>query len=412
MRCERMVQGGLCLAHADGVTLMVDGGIPDELVDVSLTFRKGRTWFGAVERVLEASPDRAVPPCPYVPECGGCQLQHIAYPRQLDLKRDILLDALRRARVAIPEPRLHGMTDPWRYRWRGEFHVIPGKDGVARAELGFNRARSWRKVAVDDCRIHHPSISRSLPVLRELVRRAASDAATVLHVTAGEDGEELLLRTKPASALDRRALDEMAASLPTSPRWSTDLTTLHWRGRTFRVAPESFIQVSWGQLDLLYGSALVALGSVRDARVVDAYAGVGVLSTVLAAEAREVICIENNRSAVHMGRLNARINGVDGRLRYVLASVEEALPRIAAEAPVDGLLLDPPRAGCDARVTAWLALTGPARVVYVSCDPATLARDLHLLVASGPYAVESLDLVDMFPQTHHIETVVSLSRTG
>lgn len=407
-----MVHGGLCLAHAEGATLLVDGGIPDELVEVGLTFRKGRTWFCRVERVLEASPDRVQPPCRYVPECGGCQLQHVAAPRQLALKGEVVLDAMRRAGVVVPGIRLHGMADPWRYRWRGEFHVIPGEEGVADAELGFNRARSWRKVAVDDCLIHHPRIAGSLPRLRELVRRGGSAQLSVLHVTVGEAGDELLLHAKPASALDRGVVDTMAASLPEPERWSTDLTTLHWRGRAFRVAADSFIQVSWGQLDTLYGCVIAALGDLRGLRVVDAYAGIGVLSAVLAEQAGEVVCVENNRSAARMGQLNARINEVSDRVRYVVSAVETALPHLAVAEAVDRLVLDPPRAGCDGAVTAWLALAGPPRVVYVSCDPATLARDLHLLVASGPYAVESFDLVDMFPQTHHVESVVALSRGG
>jgi 23S rRNA (uracil1939-C5)-methyltransferase len=390
-----MVHGGLCLAHAAGATLLVDGGIPGELVEVALTFRKGRTWFCRVEGVREASPDRVAPPCPYLPDCGGCQLQHVAYPRQLLLKRDVVLDAMRRAGVAVPE-----------------FHVIPGERGMADAALGFNRARSWRKVAVDDCLIHHPRISGSLPRLRELVRRGGASGLSVLHVTAGEGGVELLLRPKPAGALDRAVVDEMAAVLPEPERWSTDLTTLHWRGRAYRVTPESFMQVSWGQLDALYGCVLAALGEVTGRRVVDAYAGIGVLSVVLAADAREVVCIESNRSAARMGRLNGRINEVGDRLRYVVEPVESALPAVAGADAIDSLILDPPRAGCDGRVTGWLALAGPPRVVYVSCDPATLARDLHLLVASGPYVVDALDVVDMFPQTFHVECVVALRRQG
>ena len=391
---------------------MVDGAIPGELVEVSLGFRRGGAWICRTEAVLEASPDRVTPPCPYVPACGGCQLQHVAYPRQLALKREVVLDAMRRARVPVPEPRMHGAGEPWRYRWRGEFHVIPGAAGMADASLGFNRARSWRKVAVEDCLIHHPRISSALPRLRELARRAGSPALTLLHVTAGEEGDELLLRSKPASALDRVVVDEMASALPVPQRWSTDLTTLRWRGRSFRVSPDSFIQVSWGQLDTLYGCVLEGLGELRGRRVVDAYAGIGALSAVIAAEAASVVCIESNRSAARLGRLNARINEVSERLSYVAAPVETALPEVAAAAPVDLLVLDPPRAGCGGRVTAWLALAGPPRAVYVSCDPATLARDLHVLVASGPYSLESLDVVDLFPQTHHVEAVATLSRSG
>jgi 23S rRNA (uracil1939-C5)-methyltransferase len=180
----------------------------------------------------------------------------------------------------------------------------------------------------------------------------------------------------------------------------------------YRVTPESFVQVNWTQMDALYAAAMSAVGAVEGRRIVDAYAGVGVLATHLAARAREVVCIESSRAAARMGVLNARVNEVSDRVRYVLQPVEDALPVIGAEAPIDALVLDPPRAGCGGRVTGWIALAGPPRVVYVSCDPATLARDLHLLVASGPYEITALDIIDMFPQTYHLESVVALQRTG
>jgi 23S rRNA (uracil1939-C5)-methyltransferase len=122
------------------------------------------------------------------------------------------------------------------------------------------------------------------------------------------------------------------------------------------------------------------------------------------------VCIESNRDSARLGVLNADLNGCTSRVRFVAQPVEEVLPEVGAAA--DAILLDPPRAGCDPRVTAWLALAGPAKLVYVSCDPATLARDLRLLSVSGPYRVESYELVDMFPQTHHIESVVTLARAA
>ncbi|HZS13889.1 MAG TPA: class I SAM-dependent RNA methyltransferase [Candidatus Dormibacteraeota bacterium] len=411
LRIEHMVHGGACIARTDdGEVIMVDGAIPGELAEVELRHRRRRLWYAVVVALREASPHRVAAPCPYVPECGGCQLQHVAGGHQLDLKRDIVLDAMRRQKVALPEVRVHGMADPWRYRRRGEFHVVPGAHGARDAGLGFNRARSWTAIAVEDCLIHHDTIARSLPALRQAVRDSGDDALTVLHVTVGDDGRELLVRGKPKRALDPTAVDTAAESLPPDIHWNTDSTTLRWRGHLFRVMPESFIQVNQQQMDVLYGLALDALGDVRDLRVVDGYAGIGVLSTAVAETAREVVCIEENPVAVHMGRLNARLNGVEERLRYVCAPVEKALAQVAAEGPVDAVVLDPPRAGCEGGVTGWLALAGPERVVYVSCDPATLARDLHVLVSSGPYSVASFDLVDMFPQTHHVESVVGLRR--
>ena len=407
-----MVHGGGCLSRTeDGDHLLVGGALPGELVEAELTRRRGGAWWASTVTVVEASPHRVTPPCPYVPDCGGCDLQHVAYDHQLELKRGIVEDAMRRQAIELPAPiRVHGMDSPWRYRLRGEFHVVPGAQGMPDAGLGFNRARSWTPIAVEDCLIHDPAITESLALLRSAVQRGADDRLSVLHLTAGDGGAELLIRPRPASALDPVVLDQAAAQAPR--RWMTDSTTLAWRGRDFRVRPETFIQVNAVQMDRLYTCVLDGIGPIAGVRVVDAYAGIGMLACVLAERAAEVVCIEENPATVRIGMLNARLNGVEDRLRYVARPVEEALAEVAAAAPVDAVLLDPPRAGCAGGVTGWLALAGPSRVVYVSCDPATLARDLHVLVASGPYAVERLELLDMFPQTHHVETVVALRRAG
>ena len=405
-----MVHGGLCLGRLDdGTALFIDGAIPGERVQAELDHRKGRVWFARVAGVAAASEHRVAAPCPYYGVCGGCQLQHVSYAYQLELKTLIVRDALRRQHVAVPEEiAVHGMDDPWRYRWRGEFHVVRGAAGLRDARLGFNRLRSWRPVAIDDCLIHHPRIAAAIPELREMVRDGGADDLTSLHVTAGEEGAELLVQARPQGALPSAAVDRRARA--TEQRWSTTYTTLRWRGHAFRVSPLTFIQVNWGSLDALYGAALRGLGDPGGRSVVDAYAGIGVLACELAAGGASVVCIESNRDSAQLGVLNAEMNGCAGAVRYVADAVENALPLAAAGA--DAVVLDPPRAGCDPRVTAWLALAGPAVIVYVSCDPATLARDLRVLTVSGPYRLESLELVDMFAQTHHVETVATLRRAS
>jgi 23S rRNA (uracil1939-C5)-methyltransferase len=418
-----MVHGGACLARPErdpqAPAILVDGAIPGELVDVEITGRRRGVTRGRVVDVVEASGDRVEAPCPYYGECGGCDLQHVAYERQLALKRDVVIDSMHRQRVEVPagEVRVHGMRDPWRYRWRGEFHVVrerpgggvtgdPGRGRVI--GLGFNRARSWTPIAVTDCLIHHDAIAGSLDELAELVRDAATPDLTALHLTVGEDGSELLVAPRPHAALAPAALDAAAVEHSSSDaRWVSAGTTLHWEDLAARVEPQSFIQVNQEQMGVLYERALQALGDVRGAEVVDAYAGIGMLSAAIARAGARVLCIEENRAAARLGVLNARLNGVAERVHYIPRRVEDALADVGA---VDAIVLDPPRAGCGGSVTGWLALVGPPRVVYVSCDPATLARDLHVLVASGPYVLESLELVDMFPQTHHIECVAALRR--
>lgn len=409
-----MVHGGACLARlGDGTGLLVDGGIPGETVVAEVSGRRRSAWFARSVEVLEPSPHRVVPPCRYVPACGGCDLQHVEYAHQLRLKRDIVADALRRAGVDPPEPvGVHGMDDPWHYRWRGEFHVVPGQRGLPDASLGFNRARSWVPVAIEECLIHHRTINQCLPGLRDAVRRGGRAGLNVLRLTVGEGGDELLVRERPAGSLDAAAVDGTSLELPTGRRLGVLSTSLEWRGLSFRVLPETFIQVNWVQMDRLYQLVLDGLGPVRGRSIVDAYAGIGILGCHLAREGAAVLCIEENRLSATVGVRNAELNGVADRLRYRAEPAETELPLAAAEGPVDAVILDPPRAGCDGRVTAWLALAGPERLVYVSCDPATLARDLHVLATSGPYRIERLDLVDMFPQTHHIESVATLVRGG
>jgi len=408
--CGQMVHGGLCVAHPDdATTVLVDGAIPGETVEVELRFRKSKTWFASVASVIDASPHRVAAPCPYVPDCGGCQLQHVEYSHQLEMKRAIVLDALQHQGVPAPQSiDVAGMDEPWRYRWRGEFHVVPGGQGVSDAGLGFNRARSWRPIAVDDCLIHHRAITDSLPLLGSIVRTGGTADLRVLHVTVGDTGGELLIRAKPRRALSDAAIDDAAVRGEGEMRLATDSTSLTWRGHSYRVTPDAFIQVNWQQMDALYASVVRGLGDYSGKRIIDAYAGVGVLAVELAARAQTVVCVESSRATARMGVLNARLNDAADKVTYVLEPVEEALPRLGVDPEHDLLILDPPRAGCDSRVTAWLALAGPDRVVYVSCDPATLARDLHVLVASGPYRIARLEIVDMFPQTYHVECVTTL----
>jgi 23S rRNA (uracil1939-C5)-methyltransferase len=410
--CGHMVHGGLCVAHPDdATTVLVDGAIPGETVDVELRFRKKRTWFANVATVVDASSDRVVAPCPYVPDCGGCQLQHVEYGRQLDTKRAIVLDALQRQGVTAPQSiAVTGMQDPWHYRWRGEFHVVPGVQGVSDAGLGFNRARSWRPIAVEDCLIHHRTITASLPLLRSIMRCGGTSELRAVHVTVGDGGNELLIRGKPRRALSDEAIDDAAVRADDAPRLATDSTSLTWRGHSYRVTPDAFVQVNWQQMEALYAAVIRGLADYEGKRVIDGYAGIGVLAVELATGAEAVVCVESGRTAARMGVLNARLNEVSERVTYAVEPVEQALPHLSIDPEHDRLILDPPRAGCDSRVTGWLALAGPDRVVYVSCDPATLARDLHVLVASGPYRIASLEIVDMFPQTYHVESVTVLVR--
>ncbi len=410
---EKAVYGGLTRTHLDDGTLVFAGNaVEGERGTVELQYRKKNIWFGRMTDVAVPSKDRMRAPCAFADRCGGCQLQHMAYPAQVVMKRTIVEEALQHEGVILPaDVRVHAMEEPWSYRYRGEFHVVPGAGGMENARLGFNEHRRWVPVAVDDCMIHHETIRNALPALVELVQRGGLPGLSTLHCTVGEHGAELLLRAKPAGMLRRDVLEEIALRSDSSVRWSTDATTLHWRSFAFRITPDTFIQVNWEMMDTLYQCVLDAVAKSHAQHILDAYAGIGVMSSAFAAAGAEVTCIESNPASVQLGMLNSRMNALEHGLHFIRGSVEDLIADQLGKV-CDHAVLDPPRSGCEPRVVGALVLQGPQHVTYVSCNPSTLARDLHVLVASGPYVPTRIDIVDMFPHTYHVETVVHLEREG
>lgn len=397
---DRLVYGGECRALLPGGdVVLAAGAIPGEPCRIRLARRSKGVWFGSVVGVAEPSPLRRTPPCRFAGRCGGCQLQHIEDSVQLPMKRQVVLDLLRHEKVPLPDDiRDHPASNPFGYRRRGEFHVLRE---AGTTSLGFNEHRRWTQVAIDDCLIHHADIRSSLPQMRELAE--LSPGMRSIHVTAGD--EELLIRGKPESSWNEEAADRLATA-PGGRPWSVSGTTLSWRGHVFRVTPETFLQVNLTMMDVLYQTVLDDV-AVTEGRVLDAYAGIGVLATEIASQGREVMLVESNAASVALGRLAASMNGVEDRIEFLLAPLEDASLAFGSFGLV---LLDPPRAGCDASVTTRLALDPAPRVTYVSCNPSTLARDLRVLVRLGPYDLVRLDCVDMFPQTYHVETVAHLAR--
>jgi 23S rRNA (uracil1939-C5)-methyltransferase len=397
---ESLVHGGEALGRTEGLVSFVDGGIPGETVEMAVRERRRSYVRGDVTQVLKASPDRVTPPCPYFGSCGGCQWQHLAYPAQLRAKRDILCDQLRRQGTQVdPEAiAVHGMADPWRYRIRGQFHVLRRGGTVS---LGFYQRRTYRTLAIEDCLIHDARIVAALPAFGRALAAVGSGVRGLQLTVSPSRAELLWLGLPPGSAppeVGARAGDELPALHVTD-----DSIGIEDDGRQFRLRNETFVQVNAQQMPRLYGLVVDALALQGSERVVDAYAGIGVLSARLAARAAEVWCLEEHPVAVRLGELNARVNG-QANLRYLRGAVEKTLGQVPA--PCHAVVLDPPRAGCEAAAVGALLRLRPARIVYISCDPASLARDLRRL--DPGYAVEQLSVVDMFPQTYHVESVASL----
>ncbi|MEA2646419.1 MAG: hypothetical protein QOE92_1502 [Chloroflexota bacterium] len=416
-----MTYGAAALARtAEGQVVFVDDALPGERVVAELVKRKRRYLQARAAEVLAPSADRIEPPCPYVPECGGCQWQHASYEAQVAMKLQVLGETLRRAGASAPAAEAVPAADPFRYRIRGELHVLPPDPASgAGHRLGFNRRRTYEAVAVDDCLIHHPHITEAFDGICSALDAAGAGAMRAIRLTAHPTRRELLWHPVGGAA----APGLHGALVEALDPWlvQQDSITLEYdRGRIdggagtamFRVDSESFVQVNHEQAHNLYGVALRYLGD-RPGAVVEGYAGFGAMSALAgsrpdeAARPTRVTLVEENRAAATLARLHMRLHGVEGA--SVLAGrLEERLALLEPD-EVDSVLIDPPRAGCAPEVVRELARLQPGRIVYVSCDPATLGRDLKALAAEG-YVVAAQTMVDMFPQTYHVETVSLLQK--
>ena len=418
---------------ADGRAVFVPGAIPGETVEIEITREKGRFCEASLSDVLEPSPHRAAPACPHAGVCGGCQGRHMDYAHTLALKRQIVADALARiGGVDAPVVRKTlGCETPERYRNKAEYPVA-WQDG--RAVIGMHAGASNRVVPIDDCLLQAPQSAEALrffarrlndlPCARQVkflvtrVNRAGelmlivcADAPVQSQIEAlapalrsGVPGLESLwfcrLNRRPAHALDGRC----------ARLWGAEALDETLLGLMFQVSPQSFFQVNPAQTERLYACALEAAGLTADRglNVLDAYCGAGTITLAAARRAKSALGIEIVAPAIADARRNARRNGLEERARFICGDAAREIPRLLSRGErFDAAILDPPRKGCDAALLEALIRARIPTLAYVSCNPATLARDVKLLCAGG-YRLEWAQPVDMFAWTGHVETVVSL----
>ena len=381
LRLEAWGSLGEAVAHQDGREIRVFGGIPGELV-VAEVVRDRRDYVAArAVEILEPSPDRVTPRCPYFGPCTGCQWQHLAYSRQLEVKRQRVVEALKDLGGSGAPPVLPTLPSPDQLGYRNHARFTVGRKW---GEVGFVNRDSRRFVPIQSCMLMHPWMNQALA---QLQRKSAETSQ--LSIRYGFRTGDFLVQPRLKSD------DIPLASGQT-----------HYRevlgGREFRIASSSFFQVNPAQAEVVVDLIKRGLRLSGTGLLVDAYAGVGTFAALLAPFAARTVAIEESASAVLDARANAA--GLDD-IQFLQGKVEDVLPQIE-ERPL-ALVLDPPRAGCHPAALEAVIRAAPERLVYVSCDPDTLARDLEVL-CQGPFILEEVQPVDMFPQTHHVECVATL----
>lgn len=376
---ERLLPGGVGLAHADGMTLFVHLAAPGDVVRVGIERTKGKIAFAAIKEIITPGPVRIEPPCPYFGRCGGCDFQQLNYETQLQTKVEMIRDCLHRLGGFDPVPEIAIQPSPseWHYRARANWQV-----DRATKELGYFERGSNRVCDVEFCAVLVPELQKTLEGVRQQLAQGAIVGKNIEAVA----GDEAISVASDAGELETKVVSRAVA------------------GETYQFSAAGFFQVNHNLLDPILEEAI---GEAKGNTAVDLYCGVGLFTIPLARRFKNVFGVESNRTATDFARSNLKSANLRGA-HVATARVGDWLQEHASQlGPVDFLLLDPPRTGAENKDVQGILALRPSQISYVSCDPATLARDLKKLMAGG-YKLYSIKAFDMFPQTHHVETVVVL----
>ena len=428
LKIEKLVYGGDGLArlpadeHGTGKTVFVPFSIEGEQVEAQIIERKPGFARARLERVIDPSPDRVEPGCPYFSKCGGCQYQHANYARQLKIKSAILLETLKRtAKIELPcDLRIHSSSG-WNYRNRTRLKVQTAPEFA----LGYYKFRSHEFLPIEKCPISSPLINRAIAEIWAVGRAGAipaeireielfadhADGRLLVEVycdpqtakTGGQTIADTVGQTL-SNAIGVTAFEQPPANQFIEPKplanFGESALVYETKSARFRVSAGAFFQVNRFLID---GLVEIVTGSVSGKLALDLYAGVGLFSTVLARSFAQVIAVESSQTSLADLRHNA-----PSEVKAVLATAEQYLGQVAGMRP-DLIVVDPPRVGLGESVVRSLAKLEAPKITYVSCDPSTLARDLRLMTGLG-YRITDAHLVDLFPQTFHIESVFLLAR--
>lgn len=431
---------GAAVARIGGIAVFVPGGAVGDQCDIKIVKVNRKMAFGRIENFVVRSKERIDPACPYAARCGGCCWQHITYTEELRAKRKKVQDALTRiGGLSLEVEEIVGAPSTEGYRNKAQYPV--GSDADGHPITGFYRPRSHDLVALDRCLIQSPKADAAAALVRRWMEEnqvapyeEATGQGIVRHVyvrvgaVSGQTQVCVVSAARRLPAQDKliKALTEGIPSLvsltlninhkpgnvilgaKTVTLWGEATLEDTLCGNVFSLSPHAFYQVNHAQAERLYDCALDFAGLSGEEAVVDLYCGAGTITLALARRAGRVIGVETVPEAVENAKENAQRNGLSN-VEFLCADAGQAAVMLAqrGERP-DVLVVDPPRKGLDETAIDAAAALSPARIVYVSCDPATLARDVKLLEEHGYHATRC-KAFDLFPRTAHVETCVLLS---
>jgi 23S rRNA (uracil1939-C5)-methyltransferase len=418
-----LVHGGRGIGHHEGKAVFVPLTAPGDRVVCRVVKSRRRYIEAELVAVVEPSPQRREPPCPFFGSCGGCQWQHIPYQQQARWKEKIFADLLVRSNVMAGDrlKPIAAAPDEWGYRNRVQLKCCPGAEGLL---IGFYRHASHDVVDVDKCLLVSPPVQKTLDHLRrELADAPSSGCVSQIDIASGDDGEvRIILYVHPQGRHQLRswlrnfaACHQINACLQSGGQQGlevvhgeSDLTIkVDQPEIALRYGPGGFVQVNPAQNRSMVASMLQLLELDGSENVLDLFCGMGNFSLPLARRVKRVVGVEDYAPSIASARINAAANNIRN-VEFHAADAAVVMARYRDADPLDLVILDPPRTG-HYPATGELLKVRPERILYVSCDPATLVRDLTPLVQNG-YEVVSSQAFDLFPQTWHIESMTLLRR--
>ena len=436
---EDLTHDGNGVAKVDGYPLFIQGALPDETAEVHVLKTLKNYGFAKVMKIITPSPDRIEATCAYFKQCGGCQIQHMTYEGQLKWKQKMVENVMRRiGKIDAPVQPTKGMENPWNYRNKAQ---IPfGVNDSGEVVAGFYKQKSHEIVNMDRCLIQTEeadalmaNLKHELASLGMRPYNEEKHQGQLRHVvvrkgrTTNEVMVVLVTRTREIRNVDK-VIERIQTLVPnvasivqninsaktnvifgneTVTLWGKDVIEDTIGDVRFEISARSFYQVNPEQTEVLYQQALDYAQLEGGERVIDAYCGIGSISLFLAQKAGHVMGVEIVEQAIEDAKRNAELNGFTNTY-FEAGPAEEVIPRWYKEGKeADVLVVDPPRKGCDEALLKTIIEQRPKRVVYVSCNPATLARDLRIL-EDGGYKTQEVQPVDMFPHTTHVECCVWL----
>ena len=436
---EDLTHDGAGVAKIDGYPIFVSGALPEEKANIKVIKVKKGYAIGRLIETYKESPYRVDAPCPIYKQCGGCQLQHLSYEGQLVAKRKQVKDVLERigGLKDVPVHPVLGMSEPWRYRNKAQVPIGEREGGLV---AGFYQQRSHEIIEMKECLIQQEKNDEVVQTVKAICGKYGVRAydeprhkGVLRHIMARYGlvtGEVMVvLVTKTADIPNKKQIiAEIVEQIPnvksivqnvnskktnvifgdeTNVLWGEEYIYDSIGDIKFAISARSFYQVNPEQTKVLYGKALEYAELSGEENVIDAYCGIGTISLFLAQKAKKVYGVEIVPEAIEDANRNAALNEIDN-VEFAVGEAEVVIPNWYKQGIfADTLVVDPPRKGCDEALLQTIIEMKPKRVVYVSCNPATLARDLKVL-ESGGYKTIEVQPVDMFPQTTHCEAVAKI----